>query len=88
MHAFVCDAAWRLGMLHAVVYRIMHGKGATPTMAGNKLHHIRKLRSTPFTPFLSVQEPAVFSRRTSVAWRIRALITVGYQLRRVRPTRL
>ena len=78
MHAFVCDAAWRLGMLHAVVYRIMHGKGATHTMAGNILHHIRKLRSTPF---LSVHEPAVFSRRISVAWQTRALITVGYQFR-------
>ena len=48
-------------------------------MAGNTLHHIRKLRSIPFTPFLSVREPFVFSRRTSVAWQTRALITVGYQ---------
>ena len=29
-------------------------------MAGNILHHIQNLRSTPFTPFLSVREPSVF----------------------------
>ena len=77
----VCAGALGCGISHAVVCRVMHGRGARHTTAGNILHHIRKLRSTPFTPFLSVQEPSVFSRRTSVAWRTRALITVGYQFR-------
>ena len=58
-------------MPHAFVCRVMHGNGARQTTACRKLHHIRKLRSIPFTPFLPVQEPAVFSRRTSVAWRTR-----------------
>ena len=58
--------------------RVMHGKGARHTMAGGILLHIQNLRSTPFTPFLSVREPSVFSRRTSVAWRTRALTTGIY----------
>ena len=80
-HAVVSGAAWRLGMSHAVVCRVMHGGDARHTMAGNILLHIQNLRSTPFTPFLSVREPSAFSRRTSVAWRTRALTTIGYQFR-------
>jgi len=55
-------------MLHAVVCRTMHGRGATHTMAGNILHHIRKLRSLRSSPFRSLPS---FSRRTSVAWQTR-----------------
>ena len=39
------------------------------------------LSSIPFTPFIPVLEPAVFSRRTSVAWQTRALTDVGYQFK-------
>ena len=74
---------WR-SMSHAVVHRVMHGRGATHTMASGTLLHIqnlRSLRSLRSSPFLSGREPAVFSRRTSVAWRTRALTDGGYQFR-------
>ena len=78
-HAVACGAAWRFGYVARCCSQ-SNARQRCDTYNGerNTSPHT-KSPFTPFSPFLSVREPAVFSRRTSVAWRTRALTTGGYQ---------
>jgi len=79
LHAFVCGVAQFLGMSHAKSLQSNARQRCAAYNGGRHTSPHTKSPFPPFSPFLSVREPAVFSRRTSVAWRIRALITGGYQ---------
>ena len=84
-HAVGRGAAWRFGYVARYCSQ-SNARQRCDTYNGerNTSPHT-KSPFPPFSPFLSVREPAVFSRRTSVAWRTRALITGGY-LFRARPS--